>query len=70
MNIRVVIKGFFMLTEMWNFMHYETLSLNKMSAIFRKIAAYIFEFFMFIFGTKECLVGNIFLSDFSIFIWS
>lgn len=33
---------FFMLTEMWNFMHYETLSLNKMSAIFRKIAAYIF----------------------------
>lgn len=42
MNIRVVIKVFFMLTEMWNFMHYETLSLNKMSAIFRKIAAYIF----------------------------
>lgn len=41
-NIRVVIKVFFMLTEMWNFMHYETLSLNKMSAIFRKIAAYIF----------------------------
>lgn len=35
-------KRFFMLTEMWNFMHYETLSLNKMSAIFRKIAAYIF----------------------------
>lgn len=74
-NIRVVIKVFFMLTEMWNFMHYETLSLNKMSAIFRKIAAYIFlkvclRFFMFIFGTKECLVGNIFLSDFSIFIWS
>lgn len=31
-----------MLTEMWNFMHYETLSLNKMSAIFIKIAAYIF----------------------------
>lgn len=35
-------KSFLMLTEMWNFMHYETLSLNKMSAIFRKIAAYIF----------------------------
>lgn len=44
MNIRVVIKVFFIqfITEMWNFMHYETLSLNKMSAIFRKIAAYIF----------------------------
>lgn len=37
-------KSFFIqfITEMWNFMHYETLSLNKMSAIFRKIAAYIF----------------------------
>lgn len=33
-------KSFFM--KMWNFMHYETLSLNKMSAIFRKIAAYNF----------------------------
>lgn len=64
-----------MLTEMWNFMHYETLSLNKMSAIFRKNCGINFfksllAFFMFIFGTKECLVGNIFLSDISIFIWS
>lgn len=31
-----------MITEMWNFMYYETLSLNKMSEIFRKIAVYIF----------------------------
>lgn len=63
-----------MLIEMWNFMYYEILSLNKMLVIFRKIVVYIFfkslfEFFIFIFGMKECLVGNIFLLDFLIFIW-
>lgn len=41
-NIRVVIKGFFMLIEMWNFMYYEILSLNKMLVIFRKIVVFIF----------------------------
>lgn len=31
-----------MLIEMWNFMYYEILSLNKMLVIFRKIVVYIF----------------------------
>lgn len=35
-------KRFFMLIEMWNFMYYEILSLNKMLVIFRKIVVYIF----------------------------
>lgn len=35
-------KSFFMLIEMWNFMYYEILSLNKMLVIFRKIVVYIF----------------------------
>lgn len=54
-----------MITEMWNFMYYETLSLNKMSEIFRKIAVYIFLKFALVFLCSFSVRRNVSLVTFS-----